>query len=385
MNDFPVIEHIDQILPCVAGRDDFVVKRKERYTAIDYVYTLPDSFEDPLRMECRGIKFDPQGRLIARPFAKFFNVGERPETAPDAIDVGPPHVVMDKLDGSMIHPALLDGDLVFMTRMGVTDVATRALAFAKDQAQPTLDFCHDCCAEDVTPIFEYTGPNNRVVLNYSKPALTLLALRESRTGRYLPVSAPSGVNVVRHHADPITDLASFLTAVRGLRNAEGYVIRFIESGLMLKLKAEDYLRRHKAKDGLELEKNALRIVLEKRGDDFLPFLSEEDADALSTYSGHVWAAVNRLAQQVDGVLAGAKEAKADRKTFAVEHVPVLPQLLRGIAFSGYQGRDPRDELIAVLVKQARSGNRIDAVRDQISLPRWLDYWHPVAELDTADA
>lgn len=98
------IEHVDDVLGAVAGRSDFVVVKKDGYTVVDYVYAAPDSFDNPIRMECRGLKFAPDGRVLARPFQKFFNVGERPECTGENLDLSKPHHVMEKMDGSMIHP-----------------------------------------------------------------------------------------------------------------------------------------------------------------------------------------------------------------------------------------------------------------------------------------
>ena len=71
------------MLPHIQGRSDFVVAVRDGYTVIDYVYALPDSFDNPYRLECGGIKFAPDGSVLARPFHKFFNIGEKPDTQPN--------------------------------------------------------------------------------------------------------------------------------------------------------------------------------------------------------------------------------------------------------------------------------------------------------------
>ena len=43
------------------------------------LFAFPDAWTDPLRL-CRGIIFDSDGNLVARPFVKFYNYGEHPET-----------------------------------------------------------------------------------------------------------------------------------------------------------------------------------------------------------------------------------------------------------------------------------------------------------------
>ncbi len=90
---YPTIHHIDDVLPHIAGRSEFVVAERDGYTAIDYNFALADTFDDPMRLECRGIKFDADGKILARPFQKFFNIGEREDTQPHLLDFSQPHAV----------------------------------------------------------------------------------------------------------------------------------------------------------------------------------------------------------------------------------------------------------------------------------------------------
>src|SRR4051812_25344280 len=113
---FPTIRHIEDVLPHIEGRSEFAVKRRDGYTAIDYNFAGADTFNEPIRRECRGIKFDADGRIIGRPYHKFFNLGEKPETQSHVIDWSAGHVILEKLDGSMVHPALVGGEILWMTR-----------------------------------------------------------------------------------------------------------------------------------------------------------------------------------------------------------------------------------------------------------------------------
>src|SRR5579885_3315648 len=52
-------------------------------------------------LDCRGTIIAPDGRVVAKPFRKFFNLGERPNTGFDQlVPLGEPEVT-HKLDGSM--------------------------------------------------------------------------------------------------------------------------------------------------------------------------------------------------------------------------------------------------------------------------------------------
>lgn len=375
---FPIIEHIDDVLSTVEGRSDFVVARKDGYTVIDYLFAGDDTFDHPMRRECRGLKFGDDGRLIARPFQKFFNVGEKPETQPGAIDLSVDHVVMDKLDGSMIHPAIVNGGVAFMTRMGATDIALRAQGFADDGL---LRFCRAVLEQGETPIFEWCSPDNRIVVPYAEPKLSLLAIREMRTGEYLSWSTVAntakdhGLSLVRA-VDPIRDMASFIEHARGLVNAEGYVVRFAD-GLMVKIKADDYVLRHRSKDQIGLEKNALAAVLQGAVDDLIPLLPDHDADALVLYQGALDEQVSLLADQI--AQAVDKAGRMDRKAFALDVAPMLPAQIRGCAFQAIDGKaTPREAVANALLRCMGSGPDIEKNRDLLGNVRWSDFYSVAA-------
>lgn len=101
--DFPCIESLGDVEPHVCYEKGFVISRRRDYTVVDYVYVVADTFSTPISMECRGLKFDRDGRIIGRPFHKFFNLGERQRI--EDVDWSARHRVQAKLDGSMVHPA----------------------------------------------------------------------------------------------------------------------------------------------------------------------------------------------------------------------------------------------------------------------------------------
>jgi len=175
---FPIITHIDQILDAVRDRDEFVVAEREGFTVIDYQVMMPDTFPSngdelsALRRECRGIKFHKDGSIAARPYHKFFNLGEREEALEENIDWSEKFTILDKLDGSMIHPIILKGEydqdpIVFCTRMGNTDIAQDAKKFCFSKIRDDMDyfgFCRHMIEKGFTPIFEWCSMSNIVVI-----------------------------------------------------------------------------------------------------------------------------------------------------------------------------------------------------------------------------
>lgn len=377
---FPKINHILDVLPHVIGRKDFVVVKKDCYTVIDYVFTDKDTFDHPIRRECRGLKFGPDDALLSRPLHKFANYGEWPETT--NIDWTLPHRIYDKLDGSMIHPAIVNHKLVFMTRMGVTEVAEQAFRYATTQDNINyIGFAVQCLREGFTPIFEWTSPNNRIVVPYKEEALTLLALRNNFSGEYQNIHNNA---TVRQYGIPTvkqwkTDFGSpqcvddFIGQVRDLKDEEGVVVQF-ENGLFVKIKADEYVKFHRAKDSLATEKRVLTLVLEGKTDDLMPLLSPADQVELADYSHTVWSFVVEEAKNLSQfVLLGYFQTKSDRKTFATEWVPDLRHpCLRAAAFKMWtDGIDEPHEVLAnMLLLQCHSNEKIEGIRDLIGGAKW---------------
>ena len=384
---FPAIRHIDDVLPALQGHKEFVVSQRNGYVAIDYTYQLEGSFlpadpTDPadvaaarLRRECRGIKFDPaSGAIIARPYAKFFNLGENSEVQPDRIDWTRSHHVLDKLDGSMIAPALVDGGMRWMTRLSDAKVAASAHAFA--MAHPSLpDMAHALIDDGWTPIFEWCGPSQRIILDYPDDTLILTAVRHRVEGHYLAFAELTDL-AATWQVPVVADLACGLVGdtlvqhIRGLHGLEGCVIRFGD-GTMLKLKAEAYLARHQALADLASEKRVLRLVLENQEDDVLPLLAPEPRAELASFAARIRTALQESVRQVaEAVAAGQAEVGLDRKRFATEVVPRLPKVWHFPAFSVASGRDAHEAMRQLVLKNLGSDADLAFVRPLIGGHRW---------------
>lgn len=191
---FPTIRTIDDVLPHIAGRDEFNMNDKGDYITVNYAVafeetfamTGPDDIGGAVRRECRGLKFYPSGEIAARPFSKFFNIGEREETQPHVLDFSSDHVVMAKEDGSMTHAIKLPSGIRWCTKAGITDVSMMTEKFVAQNLKYER-FAADCIDRGLTAIFEYVGPFNKVVLDYETENMILLAVRENVSGVFLNI------------------------------------------------------------------------------------------------------------------------------------------------------------------------------------------------------
>lgn len=185
----------------------------------------------------RGLVVDPrERRIVATPFPKFFNVGERGEAIPAL-----PFETMEKLDGS----------LIILFHHGSRWLAATKGSFDSAQAlwaQQRLDAL-DLGALDrrLTYLAEAVYPENRIVVRYDNPALVMLAAYDSN-GSELSFDAVKATAEAldwpaaeRHQFSSMAELIAHADLLP--KSAEGFVVRF-SNGLRLKVKGAAYRRIH---------------------------------------------------------------------------------------------------------------------------------------------
>jgi RNA ligase len=381
---FPIIEHIDQVRQAIAGRDEFIEAKRDVYVVFDYRLSLGDTFPDVLagaddrarqiavlRREARGLIGDPRtGKVLGRRFHKFFNLGERAETTPEAVELAPGHVVLDKLDGSMVSPFLLDGRLHWATMLGTTPIAGQAAAFAARNPGYESMAC-ELLAAGANPIFEWCSTANRVVIEHPEPRLVLLAVRDLVAGTYWPYRAlvelacRHGVPVVQAWTDAPSEARAFLLKVRGFDDCEGYVVRFAD-GHMVKVKTAWYSRIHALKEDLALEKRVVALVLENQVDDLLPHLAKDEAAALAAFAD----AVRRnLAGCAAALVARAAELRSRHPARRDQALALGRDPDAKFIFAVLDGRDAYASLRDYVLRQTASSTRLEGVRRYIGA-RW---------------
>ena len=338
---------------------------------INYMVSMPDTFkmEGPddrlgaIRRECRGIIFDTEGRLMSRPYHKFFNVNEKEETQSHLLDLTRPHIVMDKLDGSMIRPVRLNGVIRLATKMGVTDIAVEAERLLDEEQYGWLDLA---MRNRLTPIFEYVSPTNKIVVDYAEPQLILTAIRDNEQGIYLNIhgfNEPIPFELVRRDSR-IHDFNAYLAFKRGETSREGDIIRFAD-GHMVKVKNDWYVQIHKAKDFIQFDRNIVELVLDETIDDTRALLDATSAERVDRVEAEFWAAFNNCEGRLIGLDSIARTVYgADRKRIALEMVPNL--INSGDAafiFKMIGGANVRDALLDHCRKSIGSTPKYDALME----------------------
>lgn len=253
-------------------KDNIAIKEEivggKPFYIVSYIFNDPELWKDPINLEARGITFDADGNIASWPFEKFFNLNENQFTQFKDLDFEGAYYY-EKLDGSLITPVVVDGKVYYKTKKSFySDVAKSC---QKDFGDNEIynDFIREIMEEECTPIFEYTSPMNRVVVDYGDdPKLTLLAIRHNDTGKYVFRHAVE--SYARNYDIPLVKLydnASIQDIMKEDNyNREGYVIRLM-SGQRVKVKFPSYLTKHHALDRLT-ERNIAEMVLGECIDDF---------------------------------------------------------------------------------------------------------------------
>ena len=394
--DFPTIRHIDDVLPHIAGRDEFKVMRKDWYTVVNYVVAFSETFDwdegdiagSVMRRECRGLIFDSaSGELLSRPYHKFFNVGERPELAMDEVDMSANHVILEKLDGSMIRPILVANststEFRLGTKAGITDVAMNAEVWvAKNPSY--VEFIRMALIHNLTPIFEWCSRKNRIVVDYPEDRLVLTAVRHNEKGFYLPHRALSNfardyqldlVKVINSDSD---DIQTLVDTIRAWESDEGVVVRFDaprphggrDQGHMMKIKADAYVVLHRSKDAISNEKNIIGVVINNQIDDLLPILTEPDAKRLREFQRAFWMSVEDVASEMVDVYLDGGVGIEEQREFAQSFVHSQPKHLHPFMYGLRKGKGMREMLVDSISKSISSQGKVDASRWMWGGLRW---------------
>ena len=229
---FPHIDHLDQVRPVIQDVEGFILAEKDWGWVANYVQMGPHVFPevqteaDAIRRECRGLIFDKNGKLISRPLHKFFNIGERDETQPENVNLSQPHVIHEKLDGSMVRPIPFEGAFRLGTKMGMTDVSMQSEVWLVDHPN-YREYIQRCLRHNVTPIFEWCSRKQRIVIDYPEDRLVLIAVRHNQTGEYRPYhllqadAAQNNLDLVKTYPGAVSSMEHLIAETHDMQGQEG--------------------------------------------------------------------------------------------------------------------------------------------------------------------
>lgn len=246
----------------------------------------------PIVLECRGLILDLDLNVICRPFDRFFNFGE---AGTENFDFSACNV-FSKEDGSLVKvywnpidnqweiatrgTAFAEAPHVFGTAKSGTfrDWILNAMHFTEDEFQNVMrNF-----PKHNAFIFEYVGPENRIVTRYIDAAVILLGIR-AVTGQEDPALLHWGEEFQKYgmntrlpkiysasSEDQIMQMVSTLTDLQ-----EGFVAQEILTGRRVKIKSAQYVLVHQMRgNGSPTLNNLMELVLKNEQDELLVHFPE---------------------------------------------------------------------------------------------------------------
>lgn len=353
--DFPYIENLSQLKSILEAKPELRLIDSGLGT-LSVAYNISDrnTFKDPLACEARGITFDKEtGNIIGRPLHKFFNLGEREDTLKNNVNFSDIFSIWDKIDGTMISLHRVNGNLAVKTKKSfLSNEAKRATQFlSKPENQNILKFCNEL-VDEFTPVFEFTDPENTIVISHKKMDVVLLHVRHIKTGSYIPYNDPDLTALVEKYnvkrLSPLNlkqtekgtlDIDSVLEDLKVIEGIEGYVMQF-NDGRMIKIKSDWYNAQHRAEAGLR-ERDVVKMFLDGTLDDVKGALKTDgyDITKLESIESNVLAELNKMETYITEKVELLKGL--DMKSAALKINNEMPNNpLNGFVLISLRGKEP---------------------------------------------
>lgn len=309
-------------------------------------YTNSCQFErawNDVTTQCRGLIIDDDDNVVARPFAKFFNMSEHKR---GDNRWRKPYTVHEKMDGSL--------GVLYYDADGVGRIATRG-SFHSDQAEWATKLWQrnyadtwdgQLAGDGNTYLFEIIYDENRIVVKYDHEDLVFLTALDNITGRSVPFDwkglrakswdIPDSVHAYRDLKDYM--LSEGLLVDDG--QEEGVVLVFDvgpnKPEWRVKVKLDEYTRLHyilshtSSKTIWEHLMNGQSLVdiVNMVPDEFYPWVAQT--------RDKLYAEFDQLKRQAEADFAAIKKSvpSDDRKAFALlakesTHPGLMFQMLDG--------------------------------------------------------
>jgi RNA ligase len=327
----------------------------------NYRLTTYNDFVTYNAFELRGLTFifNADGSVYKRflLMEKFFNVNENESTLFDIIKNKKVNSVYLKEDGSIISFIELPNGKI---------VAKSKTSFESDQAimaqklfenNPNInEFVKDCLSKDLSAVFEYVGPMNRVVVKYDNSDLILLRLRDNKNGKYLSIDGYD-ISKPMSFKFSLNDLISLKSSLEGI---EGWIVEFTD-GQKAKIKTDWYHSLHRIlTDYSNREDYLIDLILDEKIDDVLSVLDygSESRKFVDLVLDTTNKKLLEMSNEIDRVLS---TYNGDKKLFALEY---NNHKLFGLMTQVISGKD-KIEVIKYFIKKVTY--RLSGAREWLNL------------------
>ena len=348
----------------VSGFDDWgshgriYIRHSGDLSIFNYQQTaIFDNRWDFLERVSRGLIINNKtGEIVARPFDKFFNWGERDRRTNANVSM-----VTEKMDGSLGILYMDEGSPFIATR-GSFDGEQAVWATEYLQVQWIYNSNYEF-PPGVTLLFEIIYPENRIIVDYGdREDLVLIAGRYIESGNYLTyrdlfdISDRFGFTLVPLAFENMKGGVKVTDLILGQANlnskAEGWVAYF-DDGSIFKFKSHEYMALQKKIMGLSF-KNTLQAVREGTHMDIEILVPEEFLKEYQTWVLNIQRRYMQIGQRVSDALDAAP--KTTRKEFALWVLANYPDVSH-VIFACVDGKDYENKIFDQILKGGEYGNK----------------------------
>jgi T4 RnlA family RNA ligase len=296
-----------------------------------------DFIKNPnIALELRGLAINEETGEYFLGLHKFFNNNENPFSNNELFEWKKEHEyeVVEKLDGSLILPTIINNELVLRTKG----------TFFSEQAQMANEFIEknnnykkfilEMINNGFIPFFEFISPFNQIVVDYPKTELKLIQIRKIDNGEYLNYNDLKKeadkfkIEVVQKYNYSIDEIKEMQKNIEGI---EGWIVRNLNAPFeysFRKFKTDWYFELHRiiSPDVLK-ENDIIKHVLNETIDDILSQVKGEKYNKIVEIVEKLDKFINNVIRELENLFEELQNT--NRKEFAIKYKnhPYFPVLM----------------------------------------------------------
>ena len=317
-------------------------------------------FDNPLpnninikAFEMRGLTFvfNKDGSLFKRflLLEKFFNLNQVPNTMYSIVKNYKIKFINNKEDGSIASFIQLpSGKIIGKSKMGFDNDQAKGINKIYKTREDINAFVNWCISNNISPIFEYVAPSNRIVIRYIEEDLILLRMRNNDTGKHLNIKDfldKIGTIRIAPFEDDYKDLDTLIELTAKQIDKEGVIVQAENEygqDFFFKLKTPWYIERHGLlTNDLYREHIIVGYILDDKIDDILGQIPEDEKEARIRINKIIDVIKKAIEEKADSIRKSYQlflDMNSNKKDYALKYYKKDPNFNYVIQMS--KGEDP---------------------------------------------
>lgn len=296
----------------------------------------------------RGLTFvfNQDGSLFKRflLLEKFFNLNQVPESMYSIVKDYKIKWINNKEDGSIAsYIKLPNGKVLGKSKMGFDNEQANGINRIYKSRTDVKTFVDWCLQNDITAIFEYVSPANRIVLRYLDEDLILLRMRDNTTGK--PYLDKIGTIRIAPFEDDYKDLDQLIEVNATQVDKEGVIVQAEDKygkDFFFKIKTPWYCERHGLlTNDIYREHIIIGYILDDKIDDILGQIPEDEKEAherIDKIIAIVKRVIDEKVQDIKKSYGVYLDMGSNNKEYALKYYKKEPNF--GYVMQMAKGQDP---------------------------------------------